>query len=57
MRNNAPGKTKKVNGLSVIDVFICNIMEYGSIPYIGMAQEKNGIPIKSVQNDMFITLL
>ena len=33
------------------------IMEYGSTPYVGMAQEKNGCPIKRVQNDMFITLL
>ena len=33
------------------------IMEYGSTPYVGMAQEKNGIPIKPVQNDIFTTLL
>ena len=35
---------------------ICVIMEYGSTPYIGMAQEKNGCPIACVQSDMFKTL-
>ena len=35
-----------------------SIMEYGSIPYVGVAQEeKNGCPIKLVQNLMFRTLL
>ena len=33
------------------------IMEYGSTPYVGMATKKNGVPIKCVQNDMFITLV
>ena len=35
----------------------CNIMEYGSTPYVGMALEKNGLPIQCVQNDMLRTLL
>ena len=33
------------------------IMEYGSTPYVGMGIEKNGFPIKCVQNDMFRTQL
>ena len=33
------------------------IMEYVSTPYVGMGTEKNGFPIKCVQNDMFITQL
>ena len=33
------------------------IMEYGSTPYVGMALEKNGLPIQCVQNDMLRTLL
>ena len=33
------------------------IMEYGSTPYVWMAPKKNGVPIKCVQNDMFITLV
>ena len=28
-------------------------MEYGSTPYVGMGLEKDGFPIKCVQNDMF----
>ena len=35
----------------------CTIMEYGSTPYVGMALEKNGLPIQCVQNDMLRTLL
>ena len=33
------------------------IIEYGSTLYVGMAQKKNGGPIKCVQNLMFRTLL
>ena len=33
------------------------IMEYGSTPYVGMGTEKNGFPIKCVQNNMFRTQL
>ena len=33
------------------------IIEYGSTLYVGMAQKKNGGPIKRVQNLMFRTLL
>ena len=36
--------------------FLCDIIEYGSTLYVGMAQ-KNGCPIKRVQNLMFRTLL
>ena len=32
------------------------IIEYGSSLYVGMTQEKNGGPIKCVQNLMFRTL-
>ena len=31
--------------------------EYGNTPYVGMVPEKNGVSVKCVQNDMFITLL
>ena len=33
-------------------------MEYSTCsttPYVGMAPERNGLPIKCVENDMFIT--
>ena len=29
--------------------YMCNIMAYSSMPYVGMAPKKNGGPIKSVQ--------
>ena len=48
--------------LVVVVVYGCNgcascIMEYGSTPYVGMGLQKNGFPIKCVQNNMLRTLL
>ena len=47
-----------MNSYGVISVSIITIIiEYGSTLYVGMAQKKNGGPIKRVQNLMFRTLL
>ena len=59
------GKSKELLDLIDLDIdlqqavgaFGSFIMEYGSTPYVGMAREKNGCRICSVQTPTFRTLL
>ena len=48
---------KRKEWLESLELDEKDIIEYGSTLYVGMTQEKNGGPIKRVQNLMFRTLL
>ena len=53
---NEANCNEEVANLGHLHVYVY-IIEYGSTLYVGMAQKKNGGPIKRVQNLMFRTLL
>ena len=52
--NKLPALVRYILVCLILSIYI---MEYGSIPYVGMARGKNGCRICPVQNHIFKTLL